>query len=461
MQPMGFGSEVSAGGMSVAPSPRMTHRTYSASALWVVAALALTSSGRSRADDAAEWRRQLQLLQNQNAALAEQVRQQQSVIETLGRRVGEIEQRAAKPAAADDGDSASKTRAGFNLGRVNISGEGGVALFHTQPEGMWPNAEFRVDEAKLFFEAPVWGDIYFFTELNLATREHGDLDLRLGELYLDFENVSKLFGRDGLLNVRAGRMDIPFGEEYAQRDAIDNPLISHSLSDLWGVDEGVELYGAMGRFSYVFAVQNGGVSGTRDFNSDKSVAGRLSFDPTRWLHLSVSAMRTGDLDANNDFLSELWFGNGWFRSIGGTNTTKFHANLIEGDVGVRWPRGHLKAFGGGIRYDDNDLAADNGRDVYYYSVEVMQRVTGKLYAAARFSQAFADKGFPLVGHGEFNDYFFGEQTKELWRLSLGLGYRLSDHLLIKTEYTLERGKEAGGDKRDREDFFGAEAAFKF
>jgi len=76
--------------------------------------------------------------------------------------------------------------------------------------------------------------------------------------------------------------------------------VTHSLEDLWGVDEGLELYGSFGKVSYAVAVQNGGVPGARDYNSDKSVAGRISYDPNRWLHLSVSAMRTGDLDVNGD-----------------------------------------------------------------------------------------------------------------------------------------------------------------
>src|SRR5205814_3492728 len=145
----------------------------------------------------------------------------------------------------------------------------------------------------LFVEAPVWDNVYFFSEINLMTRERSDLSVQLGELYLDFENVSRIWGRDRMLNVRAGRMDIPFGEEYLNRDAIDNPLISHSLSDFWGVDEGLELYGRVGKFSYVLAVQNGSVSAVRDFDADKAITCRLAFDPTRWLHLSVSGMRTG------------------------------------------------------------------------------------------------------------------------------------------------------------------------
>ena len=125
-------------------------------------------------------------------------------------------------------------------------------------------------------------------------------------------------------------MDIPFGEEYSTRDAIDNPLISHSLTDFWGVDAGVDLYGRLGKFSYVVAAQNGGQNSAKDFTEDKSVAGRIAYDPTKWLHLSASGMRTGDL-ALEESWSALWFANGWIVPIG-TNTTRFHANIVEGDM---------------------------------------------------------------------------------------------------------------------------------
>ncbi len=91
-------------------------------------------------------------------------------------------------------------------------------------------------------------------------------------------------------------MFIPFGEEYMNRYAMENPLISHSLSDFWGIDQGVELYGKFGKFSYAAAVQNGGNGGVEDFDGDKSIAGRISFDPNQHWHFSVSGMRTGDLN---------------------------------------------------------------------------------------------------------------------------------------------------------------------
>ena len=449
----------------------MAQKNSTRAALCAFTVAAIIFAGReARADDSAETRQQLRQLQQQNQALQEQLQQQQKLIESLSHKVTDIQESSAQrtrelehlESEMKETGPAPKSSGAPGFGKVNLSGEGGVAFFNTGSEGLYPHTTFRVDEAKLFVEAPIWDEVYFYGELDLMTREAQDLSLQLGELYLDFENVSRLWNCDRQLNVRAGRMYIPFGEEYLNRFAIDNPLVSHSLSDFWGVAEGIELYGSLGKFSYVLAVQNGGVSGVQNFDADKAVAARVSFDPAPWLHLSVSGMRTGDLDAKNDAWSKLWFASGWFLPSGSTNATKFHADLVEGDLSLRLPHGHFKAFGGYAHYDDNDPLAGNGRDIYYYSLEGVHDLTRKLYAAVRFSQIFADKGMPIGANGQMENYVFsGSLTEEIWRLSLGLGYRWSQNLLVKAEYSFERGKEVGGDKRNHEDLFAIEAAFKF
>ena len=285
------------------------------------------------------------------------------------------------------------------------------------------------------------------------------LSVKLGEAYLDFENVSKLWHRENQLSIRLGRMDVPFGEEYLTRDAIDNPLVSHSVMDFWGIDEGIELYGSLADVSYILDVQNGSVATTRDYTSDKSVTIRLGYDPAKWLHLGASAMSTGDLAA--DDWSEIWIGNGIFRPIGSPLTTLFHANLAQGEARIRLPRGHLHFTGGFACYDDNDPTGENKRDFWFWSAEGVHNLTPKLYAGARFSQIWVDGGYPLAGQGDFMDYFFGDLTEELWRLSLGLGYRLSENVVFKTEYSIERGQTITGDDRSDTDMFSVVAAFKF
>jgi len=432
--------------------------------------ICLFSTEVGSAEPESNLSQQVRQLQQQNELLQRQLKKQQELIDNLSRKVSGLESanqnRANEQSAAADNinqDSSRSVQAGnpFGLGKINLSGEGGLAFFKSQSQGQYPKSEFRIDEARLFVDAPVWKNVYFFSELSIALREENSLNLRASELYLDFEDLSRLWNEDRQLNLRLGRFYIPFGEEYLVRSAIDNPLISHSLSDLWGPDVGLALYGPLGEFHYVLAVQNGGVQSLQDFTSDKSVAARVGYDPAKWLHLSLSAMRTGALDAQRDYLSAIWFGNGYFRALG-SNATRFEADLVEGDTQIHWSRGHLLGAGGYIHYHDNGSPSVQ-RDVYYYYVEGVENLTRKLYAAARWSQILAPRGFPIVGNGDFVTYLLQNNnlTTMIWRLSLGLGYRLNDNLLFKTEYTFEQGDIVGGGKRDHQDLFAAEVAFKF
>ena len=436
----------------------MKFRLISALQVCCTLVLLLSCSGLTYAAET-NMESQLHSLQEQNDALQSQLRRQQEQIDSLTREVSALHN---APAATEPPPASENQPNRFSFGKVQISGEAAVGIFHTGPDGAFPNTEFRVDEAKLFVDAPVWGNTYAFVELNLASREAGDVSLHVGELYLDVEDISKLWDQAGQLNLRVGRLDIPFGEEYLRRDAIDNPFVSHSLPDFWGVDEGIEFYGALGRFAYVVAVQNGGVSDTRDFNPDKSVTGRLAYDPTGWLHLSVSGMRTGDLSIQNDVLSAMWFGGGWFRSLASPVTaTDFHVNMVQGDISLRFHRLVVHTFGGYARYGDNDSAADNSRDVFYYSAELIGDLTRKLYSGVRFSQIFVQDGFPIVGQSAIGNYLFGPLTENIWRCSAVLGYRFNKNLALKTEYSHERGREVGGEIRNHENMVSAHAAFAF
>jgi hypothetical protein len=73
------------------------------------------------------------------------------------------------------------------------------------------------------------------------------------------------------------------------------------------------------------------------------------------------------------------------------------------------------------------------------------------------------KAFLWLDNGDFESFFFNIAllTTELWRLSVGPGYRIGKHALIKAEYTFERGQQLNGEKRENEDFWGAEVALKF
>jgi hypothetical protein len=394
----------------------------------------------------------LRLLEEQNSRLQREFDRQKETILELQKRAG---------STSSSMDEELPKPGGMNLGRVHLSAEGGLAFFHASSDGENQHSSFRVDEAKLFLEAPIWRNTYLFAELDLVIREANDEFFHLGELYLDFENVLRHWTEDNYLSVRVGRFDIPFGEEYLNRDAIDNPLVSHSLSDLWGIDEGIEAYGSALGFDYVLAVQNGGHPALSDWNDDKSVAGRIGYNFGRRARISFSGIRTGELSPDKDKFSELWFGDGFFRSIGNPATTSsFEATVFELDGQLFWKTGHLKLAGGYFEYGDDDSTRSNERDGYYYYLESVQNLTTKLYSAARFSQILAEKGLPIVGLGEFGKYMYGPLTDDIWRLSLGFGYRWSENLIGKLEYTREEGSVTAGSSR-RVNAVAAELAFKF
>lgn len=401
---------------------------------------------------AAEPAPDLKELVEQNRQLVEQVRAQQKQIDELRSRLDRIDDDAPSVAVADT------SRA------LRLSGEASIAYFHSEDLGSSPEGEFRVDDARIFVEAPIWKNVYFFGGLEITTREANDEYFHVGELYVDIEGLWR-GGRGHSLSLRAGRMNIPFGEEYLVRNAIDNPLVSHSLSDLWGIDEGIQLYGTMGPVRYNLAVQNGSHPTLQDFSADKSFTARIAFDPAPGLSLSASAMRSGDIDTAGDETTELWFANAFFRALGppGVATT-FSVELAELDAAYRWKTGHVVANYGWISYDDNNPNVDYSRDLTYYSLEGMQYVTSHLFAAARYSAIDAPGGYPLAGQGNAGKYFynpFAPLTTELRRLSLGIGYRFADPLVWKLEYSWEDGTLLNGSSRDNQDMLSSLLGVRF
>jgi hypothetical protein len=393
-------------------------------------------------------------LVKQNRLLVEQVKAQQKQIDDLRSRLDHLDNtRAAPSLPARESNHA-----------VRISGEASIGYFDGGPNSGTPTSEFRVDDARVFVEASVWKNVFFYGALEITTREANDEYFHVGELYVDVEDLWR-GDRGYSLSLRAGRMNLPFGEEYLVRNAIDNPLVSHSLADIWGIDEGIQVYGTLGPVRYNLAVQNGGHPTLDDFNSDKSITARLAYDPTAQLSLSASVMRTGDIDVAGDETSEAWFADAFFRAIGppGAATT-FKVDLAELDAAYRWKTGHLKAAYGWASYDDNNAQADYSRDMTYYSIEGMQHLNKHLFAAARYSAIDAPHGYPIAGQGSAGKYFYNPYaplTKDLQRLSLGLGYRFADPVIWKIEYSWEDGHLANGKKREDEDMFSSLLGVRF
>jgi len=416
--------------------------------------------------DAVVTDEQFQQIVQENRALRSMLEAQQAQLDELRRLLPTAPAQApsvSSPAPVDDDfEPAPVAVRPAQDRRLVFSGEASVVLLAGESDTWYPNNEFRIDDAFLRLDAEVTRDVYFFAEIELGKRTTFGDSVRLGEAYVEFENISGAWGADRLLNVRVGRTDIPFGEEYLRRDPLTNPLVVNSLSDIWGIDEGIVAFGEIGRASYAFAVQNGSNLYLSDFDVDKAMTLRLGYDPTPDLHLSVSAMRTGDLDAVREPLSEVWMSGAVFRSIGSASTTTYGAELAEIDAAYTWRNARLSAAAGIARYEDDDPLADNTRDFEYFQIEGTRWLDRHWWLAARYSSLKTEGGYPMVGTGAFGKYFLGDLlTEELQRFTIGGGYRFADNLLIKVDYTFERGELADGTELTDRDQLAAQVGVGF
>jgi len=185
-----------------------------------MAAIPFCCAGNVWTTEESDTATQLRQLKEQNERLLSQVGKQQELIDALSKKmdgfqktqdqreknVGELKEDLKAPSADPLGGAKL-----LNTAKLSLSGEAGFAFFKSGSQGQFPHGEFRVDEARLFLEAEVGQDVYTYLGLDLATRE--DNNVRLGEAYVDFENVSKLWHHDRQVNLRFGRFYIPFGEE--------------------------------------------------------------------------------------------------------------------------------------------------------------------------------------------------------------------------------------------------------
>jgi hypothetical protein len=408
---------------------------------------------------------QLGELLNQNRTLQQQVQQQQQQIDELRQRLDALQGAGPRPTAAvqPPPEPAPPARVVESFGAdttraIRLSGETGLAFFSSGPDGAYPKAEFHVDEARIFLEAPVWKNVYFFTGLELATRESVAGTVDAGELYADIEELFAL-ERGQHLNLRLGRFNIPFGEEYQYRSVMTDPLITHSVADIWGYDTGVQVYGSLSGLQYNFAVQNGGI------NRDKSLTARIGYDPVRSLHLSASVHHTGKVDAAEDVFSQIWFGGAFFGTLNpGPATRTFSARLYEFDAVWRWKEGQLSAAGGVAQFDEDNGTPDNSRRLRYHSLEIVQQIVDRLSGAVRYSEVRVPGGYRLQGQGDSGKYFYNPYaplTTDLRRLSAGIRYQFGPPLVWKLEYSWERGHLANGLVRDSEDLFATEFGLKF
>lgn len=443
-----------------------------------VGVLALCVAGSAGADDAAL----LEKLQ----ALEERVQQLES------EQAAEVDRITS---AAEQSRAADWTR------RVRLGASADTGFFGGQPDSLYTPDGFQVWDVRTFLDASLgqdvrlgetllFRDIGFHFEWNLVRL--GELENDVGELYAEFQGVAN----SDWANLQVGRFQIPVGEAYLQysRGYASRWFVTNSFGPWWW-DEGIKAYGSSGgaedygTFGYVASVSDGDTPFNTETDGDKQLTLKLFWDPTAWLHLSASALRTGELgndDANAS--GALWLGETWARPIGaGSDQDTFQDGAVIDPAG---PILHDTWFVGGdaifdfadkariwLAYGNYEMNARGGstydRTLHYWIAELILRGAWlgeglrPFYAGFR-AQALGtyddDEGYSLDMRQ--NDRI-GYNMESLTNYSGVVGWDITQWLRLRGEYTrqvidLVRGVTEEIDRNARDaDYYAIELGVSF
>ena len=325
---------------------------------------------------------------------------------------------------------------------IDISGFGSAGFLDTGVDGARPEGGFLIKEASLFMEADVWENTSIYVEIQ--TNRLGDDKskfIRTGEVYAHFRNVLRNWG-DDLLGIKAGRIDMPFGEEYLWQDASDNPLISFSVAYPYGWDEGVLLYGKAHGVGWIAAMTDGSDARSVEDHASKAFNAKLYGNLFEPLYVSASFMKNGKAGK-----SAIEFGGSHFQPVGASHASSAGTspnNLVDAILyqvdakygfGKFGMKGHIALFYGKAFQDDSDPLFD--RDFRWFSIEPLYNMARNVYAVMRYSEIGtydSEKGYHFDGKTTAGgNSAFGYDTKRFRRLSLGLGWKPNPRVKLKVE----------------------------
>ncbi len=394
------------------------------------------------------------------------------IIQRLEQRVEQLETRAederAQPAnetRALEYQPAEPERGSSWADRVRLSGSADTGWFGGQSDSVTSNDAFQIWDTRFFVEAELARDV-MFGETRLV-RDIGfvfewdlvrlsSLQNKVGELYVDFQGLAE----QDWANVQIGRFQIPVGENYLRfsQGYASNPFISNTVGGPWYWDEGIRSYGRIGKIGWVTSATDGETQFNFDPNTDKQFSVKIFSDPTPWLHVSASGLRSGAMGSSTSpAMGALWLGESWARAFGaGTSVPNYDGGVAVADGPNRlkesWLAGgdvilHFQDLvrvwlAGGWYGIDSTGASLYDRNLYYWIAEVVLEGAAASPLLTPFYLGLRANG---LGTYDSNEGYLldvrqagnlGYNAKSLEAYSLVLGWRLTDGVTLRAEYSI-------------------------
>jgi hypothetical protein len=334
---------------------------------------------------------------------------------------------------------------------------------------------------RLFLDAQIGSNIYVFAQTRVDRGFDPSDDgaqVRLDEYFLRYSPAKNL-------NIQVGQFATVVGNWVARHDSWQNPFINsplpyENLTGIWdtwtpeNTDEllgwghvgaydnrdysdkylrlpiiwgpsyatGAAVSGSRGRFDYAAEMKNAALSSrpeswsiTQTGFENPTFSGRLGFRPDEMWNLGLSA--SGGPYLTSDAADGLPPG----RSIG-----DYRELVLAQDLSFAWHHFQLWAEFYEARFE---VPRIGNADTFSYYFEAKYKITPQLFGALRWNQQ-------LFGSVRDED----ERAKwgnDIWRIDAALGYRFTDYLQGKLQYSFTRQQTL----RTGENLVAAQVTVKF
>ena len=298
---------------------------------------------------------------------------------------------------------------------------------------------------------------------------HRDGDFRADEAFLRWRPTG-----DGRLNVEIGKFATCFGNWVPRHGFWDDPFLTPPLpydnqlasNDrnaknpspatiakrggklawvpmIWGpsYSTGAAIFGSDGKWDYALQIKNADLSSRPDSwspweenGSHPSVTARVGYRPDAAWAFGLSASHGTYLrrDAEPTLRT-------------GDQRGDFDHTMLGADV--RWSHHQFQVLGEVLASRSHTTVA-GALDAFAYYIEGRWKVNSTVFLAARWAQEWNDD-FSPAGTKAVRAY-----TRQVWRATAAAGFRITENILLKTEYSYN-GADA------KENTFAVGVGFRF
>ena len=317
--------------------------------------------------------------------------------------------------------------------------------------GSYPDGSVMAPDAKLRFNWNMQPNLTVVTRMSIPNGKFDKLDY----FYMDYKNFFSEFAgsmKDSAFNpvFRIGRLKLDVGEETFADNPVEGALVSNSAGIVAGYDDGFQLSQSLHKevigipFKWSFSFTSGNASTDPmgvDNEQAKAACLKIGVVPMPELYVSASYYNSGDLGSQD---AEVTYAALKTRPTNSTTWTRMineldlrydiqpgkENRLNPGAPAFSDSKAFVRLAYGQFTDDGKDkvapILAVVDREGTYYFLEGYYQATPKIYLAGRYSIVGFDKStlYAALNSVNANDYK---------RISVGVGYRMSDNTHLKLE----------------------------